>query len=219
MCFEVKKQTKGKLSQLLDKMTPEGVWTRRLSQLLSMQPGTPSCGCSSCGDSWWPRGRERPPSSAEGPRWGRGRGTSPGWPPLPPAAGRIGGANPGRPGSSRLSPGSTGLRGRGGGGGGGKCLVSFFVLFYHTSKSNYYMNNRHVIVYDHEESCFPSAHKISYLLEDGKPPQPPLGWSCGRDKHRPRRGRWGRPEPETPGAGGTGTSTNLCKRKTFNDWK
>lgn len=72
-----------------------------------------SCGCSFGGDSWLPTETKQLPSSAEGRRWGRGRGTSPvSCPPLL-VVGKSCGANPPLPGSRWQLPGCTDLTGRG----------------------------------------------------------------------------------------------------------
>lgn len=56
---------------------------------------------------------------------------------------------------------------------------------------------------------------LSYLQVDGVFPHPRWGWSCGTGRRRPRQGHWGTPKPETPRAGGTGTSTSLDEDKTI----
>lgn len=77
------------------------------------RPCTRSCGCSSCGDSWLPKGTKKLPSSVEGRRWGRGRGTSPASPPPHLEGVNTGGAGQPRPGSSRRCPEYTDLMRRG----------------------------------------------------------------------------------------------------------
>lgn len=89
--------------------TPEEVWIHLKS---FRPPCKPSWECSFCGDFWPPTETGRPPSSAEGRRWGRGTETSPWSPPPLLVVDNCSRADQHRPGNSRQSPESTDLTSR-----------------------------------------------------------------------------------------------------------
>lgn len=66
-------------------------------------------------------------------------------------------------------------------------------------------------------TIFSWVHELSHLQIDGALPHPLWGWSCGKGKHRPQQGHWGKPKPVTPRARETGTSTSLQVEKTWNN--